>query len=286
MESFSEFKSLDLEVDSKRSRKLVKFTLEEQVIQAEEIFQNTAYREDPAHKHYFEYKDESIKGKNLSQLEIKALDLLINRYLNARIVNAVAPITTGEKIDHLRIIAACKKNDLPFIVHPKFSGLPVKFNTPKIKFTAVFFKSGKVNIIGLGNDKPDHLNLVIEELSKYQLDFFETPVFDNCTKRLANRVYAVSIPKIINLKELHLFNQVKEWKNIKYNSQSFPGVTIKFQNFKSKALFFKTGSVIFTGIISDNCKYSVLTQFIDTLIEYLELKKDFDAKKLAADRAK
>ena len=91
----------------------------------------------------------------------------------------------------------------------------------------------------------------------------------NSTKRLANRVYAIKIPKLIDLSNLEIFNSLSTWKNIKYNSQTFPGVRLKFENFKSKALVFKTGSMILTGIISVDCKKKLLIELSSCLAEYI-----------------
>ena len=200
-----------------------------------------------------------------------SLGLFTHRFMTYQIVNGVAPIKTGIRIDKNKVIEGCIKNNLNYRKHEKFSGIPVIFNEEGIKFTAVFFKSGSINLIGLSGDSLDFLEKVIKILKKYELDLLGTSIVQYATKRVSNRVYALSIPKTINLTYLHLFNELSIWKNIKYNSQSFPGVIQKFQSHKSKALFFKTGSVIVTGITSTLCKVDICKEMVNSLGEYLSL---------------
>ena len=204
-------------------------------------------------------------------------DLLIYRLLNYKIVNGVAPLATGTSIDLNKIELACKKHKLSYLRYPKFSGLRVKFDYKNeenidLNFTGLFFKSGKINLIGLKEDTPEYLKSVTDLLSLYQVDMFGAPILKNCTKRIANRVYSLKIPALIDLSQLHLFNRIKSWKNIKYNSEAFPGAVIKFNSFKSRALCFRTGSIIITGIVSTNCKKNVLLELIEIICEYLEVK--------------
>lgn len=208
---------------------------------------------------------------NLTEAQKLGLELFIFRLMTSKVVNGVAPISTGVIIDLDRVVNACVKNNLKYRVCSKFSGVPVKFREDDLKFTATFFKSGKVNVVGLQNDEPSHLQRVVGVLQKYQIDFFGFRVLASSTKRLANRVYAISIPKVLDLSNLQIFNTLSGWKNIKYNSQTFPGVRLKFENFRSKALLFKTGSIIVTGVISRHCKEQLLKELVLMLSEYLNV---------------
>lgn len=223
-------------------------------------------------KDVIEKKDKICEKYNISE-EIKQIfNLFIYRLLNYPIVNGVAPLSLGRPINIERVQEGCKKNNLQYLKYPKFSGLSVKFKEKNTKFTAIFFASGKVNLIGLKKDTPDHLKKIVEVLSKYEVDLFGELVLNQSTKRFANRVYSLKIPSIIDLSHLYLFNSLSKWKDIKYNSEAFPGAVIKFKQFKSKALCFRTGSIIITGIVSNTCKKQVLLQLIQIICEYLQLK--------------
>lgn len=225
------------------------------------------------HKDIVEKKNEYCKIYKIDPKITRMFDLFIHRLMSYKVVNGVAPLSTGLIIDLNRIKQACEKNNIPFKTYNKFSGMSVKFVGPDLKFTGLFFKSGKINLIGLKGDTLDYLKKVVDLLKKYQMDMFGVPVFDQCTKRVANRVYSLKIPAIVDLSKIYLFNQLTSWKNVKYNSEAFPGAVIRFKNFRSKALCFRTGSVIITGIVSTNCKRQVLLQLIKILCEYLALKK-------------
>lgn len=225
----------------------------------------------------FAHISELSAAYNFSSDLKKGLELFIHRVLVAQVVNGVCPINVGMAISKEKVIAACVKHNLEHRICQKFSGLPVKFDKDGVKFTATFFKSGKINVVGLSNDKPEYLNKVIQIIKEHQIDFFGVPLMDNSTKRLANRVYAIKIPKLIDLSNLEIFNSLSTWKNIKYNSQTFPGVRLKFENFKSKALVFKTGSMILTGIISFDCKKKLLVELSSCLAEYLSYSANINS---------
>lgn len=224
----------------------------------------------------FSYVEELSKNYSFSEDIVNGLNLFVYRVLCAKVVNGVCPINIGVAISKEKVITACIKHNLPHRICQKFSGLPVKFNKEGMRFTATFFKSGKINVVGLSNDRPEYVNKVVEIIKEYELDFFGSHVMDQSTKRLANRVYAIKIPKLIDLSNLELFNELSTWKNIKYNSQTFPGVRLKFDNFKSKALVFKTGSMILTGIISVDCKKKLLVELLSCLAEYISCKSDIN----------
>lgn len=253
----------------KLDKKLPIYTKEEEIILSENL--NPEYLQN--NQKIIGQVRSIAENYSLTTEEKKALDLLTFRFITANIVNAVAPITIGKPIDIKRVVETCKKHNLEYKLHSKFSGVPVRF-VNNISFTAVFFKSGKINVIGLEEDTPEYLKEVVNVIAKYQDDFFEPGInVRDCPKRLANRVYAVSIPKVIQLNKLRLFTQLKNWVNIKYCSQGFPGVTIKFTEYKSKILFFKTGSSIISGVTSEHCKEHILKEFITILCEYMALSK-------------
>ena len=220
-------------------------------------------------KEIYDYGQQLVLKNNFDENIALGFKLFIHRVLSAEVVNGVCPINIGKTICKQKIIDACEKHGLKHRICQKFSGLPVKFNKNGIKFTATFFKSGKINIVGLNNDAPEYLNRVVSTIKEYQLDLFGEQVMEHSTKRFANRVYAIKIPQLINLSNLQIFNYLPYWKNIKYNSQTFPGVRLKFDGFKSKALVFKTGSMILTGIVSLDCKKKLIIELLNCFSAYL-----------------
>ncbi len=207
---------------------------------------------------------------NLTENQVIGLKLLFYRVLRSQIVNGVCPVDTGSPLDITKLIEGCEKNKLNYKKYQKFTGLKVRFDEPNVNFTALFFKSGKINCVGLKNDTEEYVNQILNTFKKYQMDLFDVQTFTNSIKKIANRVLSIKIPSLIPLNKLIYFNELSNWRDIKYNSQSFPGVIFRNENFKSKVIFFRTGSSIFTGITSKVKKLLVLKSFLETLSAYLE----------------
>jgi len=217
---------------------------------------------------------EKVLSKITSKRVKAGLLLFFYRVLNQKIVNGVAPITLYQFIDLQKLAQFCESHSFKYKKYTKFTGVPVKYEDKTgLKFTAVFFKTGKINLVGLQDDSPAHLDRICKILKVFEAPLFEgRPIFDVSNIRFANRVLSVKIPKLLNVSKLNYFNKVSYWRNIKYHSEAFPGAVFKFTEHQAKVIVFKTGSTIFTGITSKACLRDIATQFIQVLTEFITVQ--------------
>ena len=218
--------------------------------------------------------------KDLSQEESKGLQLLAYRILVSKIVNGVQPIYLNCPLDMASVKAAAIQHGINVTSYPKFTGVKLRIDEieaqsqRRIKFTALIFKSGKVNCVGIKDNHPEYLQAVKRCFSKYQkLLMPQLKTFEMDTENLVNSVLSIKIPKAIPLNHLTLFNNLPEWRNIKYNSQLFPGAILKCEHSNAKIIFFTTGSSIYTGVSSGTRRKQLLKDFLSVLHAYLKLLK-------------
>jgi len=221
-----------------------------------------------------------IEKFNLNDGQSFALRKFINDLFTFEVVNIVAPINILRAIDKDRIQTACIKHDLPYKRFPKFSGLPVTFHMNcGSTFTGIFFKTGKINIVGLKKGGLKGLDEVIAVLKRYEKDFFgETGVLDQSLRRIANRVYSLKISSFIDLSNLSLFCNLYDWRNIKYHGETFPGAVLKFEDILVKILFFKTGSMIAAGVSSTQVKIQLSKKIPLVLCDFIVAKRKLQEK--------
>lgn len=205
----------------------------------------------------------------------KGLVVLCERILESRAVNQVYTINVGHPIDSAALILNARRYQLDVKDYHKFTGIRIKIRQIQagvsVKYTLMIFRSGKINCLGVNNSGQEYLSLVKSNARKQierLVSVFEEPKPDF---KLVNCVLSVKIPLLINLQHLYLFNSLKDWRNIKYNNQLFPGVIVKIRGSRIRINFFSTGSAIFTGIKDDECRVLAAEGFLELLNEYIKL---------------
>ena len=212
--------------------------------------------------------------------EAKGLILLAERVITASPVNYVFTIDTKMKLNVAQIVERAQKERYDVKSYSKFTGVRLKINELKgkynLKYTLMFFKSGKINCLGIKERTLEQIDLILAD-AKRKISFLVRGLSEeefSESFKLVNCVLSVKIPKSIDLKHLYLFNELKKWKNIKYNNQLFPGVITKPENLKVRINFFCTGSAIFTGVKDYQCRIESLKIFLTLINEYLHLLKE------------
>lgn len=218
-----------------------------------------------------------LKNSNVAVDQYKGLALLSERILRSRPVNQVFTISLGSKINMNHVLENAKKHELDIKTYPKFTGVRLKIRQQlgehELIYTLMFFRSGKINCLGIRKSEDAYVDSVKLHAKKQIQNLVgplkNTPIAEEFT--LVNRVLSVKIPALINLKHLYLFNELKNWRNIKYNNQLFPGVIAKNEQSKVRINFFSTGSAIFTGVKDHERRLNSALGFIKLLQEYLVL---------------
>lgn len=207
-------------------------------------------------------------------LMFKGLFLLAQRILKEEPVNHVYTINLGAKLEVPKIIEKAKELNYNLKTYGKFTGVRLKVNEDiggiQQKYTLMFFRSGKVNCLGIGHPQEyfrkkarqnakEKIRALIPDLNLKEITDFD----------LVNSVLSVKVPHYINLKHLHLFNLLDSWRGIKYNNQLFPGVIARPPNIRMRINFFSTGSAIFTGLKNKDKKIEAAKIFLELLYSYL-----------------
>lgn len=194
-----------------------------------------------------------------------------------KLVNAVSPVFTGKELDLNLVESRAKELNLAYSKSTGFVGISVKLVDPefKCKYTAIFFRSGSVNCVGLSSDAPEYLAQCTALLKKYCGLIFGNDFSEQLqmARKITNRVYTIHLKDYkIQLQQLKKLNR---WRDCKYVNEAFPGAIIDFPNNpatkKSKLLLFNTGKLIFTGIKNHLTKFEVereLLKFFGDIVAY------------------
>jgi len=214
-------------------------------------------------------------------VEKEALTLFYHRFRKAAVVNAVCPFfcTGMGKIDRQAIYDRAIAHGLPAKIHPKFTGVSVKYNTGSQAFTAIYFASGAINCVGVKCLKREGIQYVEDTLRKYAPVLFgeEQAACMTYSKKISNRVVALRVPPSINLNHLELFTESEQyWRNCKYQLDIFPGLIYIIPHMKAKVLYFRTGSMICCGITSTHMQCAIGLILAKKLAYYLsQVKQKF-----------
>ena len=84
---------------------------------------------------------------------------------------------------------------------------------------------------------------------------------------MARKFYkVVNIVASVNVKEeIDLYRIARKYKDIEWNPERFPGLTMRIPKPKSCVLIFKTGKLIVTGVSKENDVYTVTNYVIERL---------------------
>jgi len=121
--------------------------------------------------------------------------------------------------------------------YPKFPGASVRFD----EFTAMFFQSGRINVLGLRN--LNHLDTAIHVLKDY---LKHTGVDTNLTGEVKNVVAVGKFGKAINLPRLHSRLQQLGFTCM-LEQELYPALRVWPRHERWAALVYHTGKVIVTG---------------------------------------
>lgn len=119
----------------------------------------------------------------------------------------------------------------------QFPGVKVRFDA----FTAMFFRSGKVNVLGYRS--PDDLTVVASAIEKYLHKVGYTSVVVKC--HIKNVVVSASLHSRINLEKAYGLLRDNGCRCL-LELEMYPGLRVRAKD-KTSSLVYHTGAVIVTG---------------------------------------
>ena len=242
----------------------------------EEILELDSFeKSEPLENEILDYLSKIKEEYDLTEEDLVGLRLLVHRINNANMVNAVIPIYCHQSLDREKIYQAAIKEGFAAKKHEKFTGVAVKCSSGSFKFTAIYFNSGSINCVGVKDVSPEGIQRLIQTLKRYNKKLIEDYKDLSYDFRIANRVLSLKIPLSLRLDHLHLLSREKYWREVKYQAQIFPGLISQKDGTKAKLLFFRTGSLIMTGIKSTKIRLELTQNLCEKIGNYLASRKKY-----------
>lgn len=206
-----------------------------------------------------------------------AFKRLAENLMECKVVNTVCPLYIARKIDIVALYENALKNKMDVKKHSKFTGISIKHKYGDFLFTAIYFKSGNINLVGMRTDDPSKIDEIIQFLRKNLSILINESIPESIDlkRKIANRVISSKIPSIIKLDHLHLLSKTSYWRYTKYHDAIFPGAILRNNLNKVTCLFFKSGAIILTGIINSKVLYETIIILIERLAQYLYIRNNY-----------
>lgn len=169
--------------------------------------------------------------------------------LDLTLANLVLTLANSAPIDLVKLRATLEAQAFIHRVPRLFSGLSVKFTVGATTVTGIFFKTGKIVLVGIKAMPFDGVRILIKTIA-YLLTISaatDTVCF-NIT--ISNKVYSFSIdPQFFPTSLIDFYNAVgmKYIEYIEYNPSAFPGLTLRVPGSSAVILLFNSRKCILTG---------------------------------------
>lgn len=201
-----------------------------------------------------------LRENNVCEETVEQFKKILNYIKLNTLVNAVSPFYTFKTIDVQKLRERALEKGYEVSSSPRFVGVSLKIKdleTPEDSFTAIFFRTGAINCVGLKKDTTQFIEKNTRTLVKIckQLLDLDLNADTTYTRKLSNRVYTIKIPNIEFA--IEKFRHLTDRKNLKLAVDSFPGSVKSFDDEeikKVKILIFKPGKMIITGVKSAKIK--------------------------------
>lgn len=209
---------------------------------------------------------------NVSKLEEHSNNVLKFKITDLKLSNLVLTIANDKPLSLSNFVTVLDTYNFVYSVPKLFSGISVKFVYENVTVTGIFFKSGKIVLVGIKKVSPTVVTKIIKTIAYLLAQ--SNQVNPSLKIVVSNKVYSYSIDKQNFPNSLvDLYNAIKGQylQYLEYNPSCFPGLTLRIPNCSAVFLLFNSRKCILTGgkdsALSDEVFYNALC-YLQEIIKY------------------